>query len=284
MFAAPMTNIVRRIFNYFAEALGARPLLTLFLLLVWGSAFLFGLFQMLLHADGILLFGWNGHEATVFMGGVVCFILILLLWRILTAHKAVERVVVDDFQKNFGALPDAAEVQRLHAQFPSTFLKRLLFIIRNSPYSILLLTATLLTAAVALKVGFELWHDAPPHSWQRFLFVNWPWTIGLLVATVLIYNDIQTLDRLCNLFQMEPSMPAMQRETLVAQFLPLLTPMEYQCFQKKYEENMRNKAVAEQLFISESTVKTHINNMNRKWEQFCREQGVRLPIKAIFRR
>lgn len=279
-----MTNIVRRIFNYFAEALGARPLLTLFLLLVWGSAFLFGLFQMLLHANGILLFGWNGREATVFMGGIVSFILILLFWRIMTAHQAVERVVIDDFHKNFGALPEAAELQSIHAQFPSAFLPRLLFIIRSSPYSTLFLTATLLTAAVALKVGFELWIDAPPHTWQRFLFVNWPWTIGLLVATVLIYNDIQTLDRLCELFRIAPLLPAMRRETLVAQFLPLLTPMEYQCFQKKYEENLRNKAVAEQLFISESTVKTHINNMNRKWEQFCLEQGVRMPIRALFQR
>lgn len=261
--------MIRQVFNFFAEALGARPMLMLFLALTWGAVFVFSLFQTLLHGNGILLFGWNNKQATLFMAGIVGLALLLLIWRIASAQAAVARSIASDAQ---------SEVSK---SLPVAFFPRLLAIIRISPHPILLLTGVLLLASICLKVGYELWYDAPPRSIQYWLFVNMPWTIGMLVLTMLIYNDIQVLNRLKLALKPSSLLSEAQKEHFRALFLTQLTPMELQCFQKKYLENLRNKEIAAQLGIGESTVKTHVNNMNRKWEQMLQSEGIQGSIRTI---
>lgn len=278
-----MFKEISRIYDFFARALGARPALMLLMLLVWGIAYLFGTYRMLIYSSGIHLYGWDALESTKFMSCVVLFVTGILIWRIYTAQAAVDRAVVSDFNTTYGRTPNEMENLILQKRrMPASFLDRLLFIISSSPHSILLLTATLLTASVVLKVSYDLWADAPHKSFQRELFVNMPYIIGLLMATVLIFNDIQVLDRLRQIFRLDIRISGQQKNQFLVAFQTTLTAMENQCFLLKHSSSMRNKEIADQLNISESTVKTHINNINRKWEQFAMTEGIQVPIKALF--
>ncbi|MCC7245076.1 MAG: helix-turn-helix transcriptional regulator [Saprospiraceae bacterium] len=278
-----MRKGIYQIYDYFARALGARPGLMLFLLMVWGIAYLFGTYRMLLYSSGIHLYGWDAFQATLFMSCIVLLLLGILCWRIFTAQAAVDKAVLSDFKNAVGRLPNEMESRILQKQrMPTSFLARLLFIISSSPHSILFLTAALLTASVILKVSYDFWSDAPPKSVQRILFVNMPYIVALTMATVLIFNDIQVLDRLREIFRLDVQISGQQRGLLLAAFQASLTSMENQCLQLKYSTVLRNKEIADQLNISESTVKTHINNINRKWEQFAMAEGIQMPVKTLF--
>ncbi|MBP6811820.1 MAG: hypothetical protein KA138_09885 [Saprospiraceae bacterium] len=277
-----MANITRKIFNYFALGLSTRPGLLLLLLLVWGSAYLFGLLEYLGRCNGLPLFGWDAGQTKYFMGVIVLFILVLIIWRIACLNTILHKALLRDYTIQYGHRPNLEQIDWPDGTLlPGGLIDKLLAIIRISPHALLLLNATLLVAAVVLKTCWELVSDAPAHTFGRFVFVNMPWSISLLVATVLIYSEISVLDRLVEHFRISDQEEEETKKGQLSEFLQMLTAMESQLFQKKFIENQRNKTVASYLNISESTVKTHVNNINRKWNSFSQIKGLKVPLKAF---
>lgn len=275
-----MLKVASKMFDYYAVALGSRPILLLFLSLIWGSAFLFSLLLYLSKGDGLLLFGWNAAQTTFFMGGIVLLMLLILCWRIANADAILRKALIQDYEDRYGHRPGPVEMDLFEKpRLTGNFRDKLLAIIRISPYSLLVLTATLLLASVVLKISWEMLSNVPLNRFERFIFVNLPWSISLGVVTVLIYNEISVLDCLVAHFRTDDEEEKGRSQRLLAEFLLSLTTMENECFQKKFIEIQRNKAIAVNLSISESTVKTHVNNMNRKWDRFCQANGLKMTLK-----
>lgn len=272
----------KKIFDYFADALGSRPALFLFLLLVWGSAFLFGLIHYLSKGAGLPLFGWDARGTTIFMGGIILLILCLMVWRIANVNKILQNALLNDYLARDGQSPRPEHLEQLSAtHLKGNFLERLFHIIRLSPHSLLILNAVLLFAAVSLKVTWDAFAQAHEGIFDKIVFTNMPWATALLVATFLIFNDAKVLKCLIAKYQIGEQPEHQLRHQYFDEFMQNLTAAEGKCFRLKYLDKERNKTIAEALNISESTVKTHINNINKKWDGFCEIRGLQFSLKQV---
>ncbi|MCL6273629.1 helix-turn-helix transcriptional regulator [Muricauda sp. 2012CJ35-5] len=93
--------------------------------------------------------------------------------------------------------------------------------------------------------------------------VNWQWILGLLLAVSVSFN-LYLLNRY----------KKRQKNNRSAQ-LQMLTPQEQKIVQLIMEDKT-NKEIAADLFISHSTIKTHINNLYKKLNVSSRQEVVAL--------
>ncbi len=272
-----------KVFDYFAQALGARPGLLLVMSLLWGFAYLFALLNYLGRTGGLPLFGWDASQTTLVMGVIILSIFGVLVWRIARVNQILKKALLRDYALRYGHSPPPSK----HGggpekdYLPGSFLSKLLAIIRFDPHSTLLMTATFVLTAVTLKICWEILSSAPAQTLGSIVFLNIPWATAFLVATVLIFHESSALDALVAHFRIGDQQEEDARGRLLAEFLLTLTAMENQCFQRKFVGKQRNKEIAAELNISESTVKTHVNNMNKKWGDFSRKHSISMPLSAF---
>lgn len=274
---------LRRRFTYFSAQLGERPALAISLLLVCASFLSYGLIRFVLHGDGLRLFGWNSNQTSVFMGGLMLLSYSVLTWRLMNANKLIKRLVLEEFTKQNGKNPfesDFAEMdsilQRLNIS--GHYFSRNIQTVKLAPEPITAIIIVLLAANIIVIIGYDLLYDPLKES-QGALFSNAPWVIAVLVFIRLIHHDIWIIECLKSHIRSFSSTNNRFIEYHSKQFFILLTPMESKCFKIKYEGDVRNKEIAQALEISESTVKTHINNINRKWEHYAQKHQIKLPLK-----
>lgn len=272
-------NWPKKLFELFAHLLGRRPALLLFLTILWAVVFMYGLIRTLLVGNGVPLFGWEPNNAADFMKILYVLVICLLIYRVFYAQKILDQSILEMFQVEKPAIG-----LNLANRLPGSFWSRLLAILKIAPHSILALTTSLMVASILLKINYELLSNNDPNTFSGQVFVNMPWVMALLVATVLIFNDHHVLEKLKENYIRNRLYEIQNLQEISAVFQQTLTPMEYQVLQYKFQQELRNKEVASQLQISESTVKTHVNNINKKWEQFAATRAIQVPLRAIFRK
>ncbi len=254
---------------YFVKKLGEKPYLVLPFLLLLSFWVCFRLIQFVLIADGGDIFFQIDQvvEAWV-MGFFIGIAGVTLIWRLSVADKILRQIVFDkyreakqlidsDAKKNIRQLAD-----RLKGN-PNLF-KKLLRLVTLAPEAFVTLTVSLAAANILLYVVayFKI---------HEFVYCNFPWAVAAFIGLHLIYNDIWVVESLKKTIDSIPITEFADLLKSVEKFINQLTDTEFKVLRLHYVNGKSIRETAREMDIEETTVRTHVNNINRKWDPYDAE-------------
>lgn len=275
---------MRSIFHFIATHLGARPVLNLSFLAIWAGMLGYGTIRYVQHTDGLLLFNIGPEAAAWMLRFFIAMTVAIFSWRTMTVNRIIQNMAEEAFVQLKGRTPQETEREKLQfllqpilakKKFPARFLE----VVRLMPEPNVGLSLVLMLATIILTLFYEILRNAPDNSVSDLVFANTPWVMILLLFGYLLYHDVWSLECIRKKVLYLSNLAPETSEMYIAKFMQSLTRAETTCFQKKYHDQLRNKEIAAALFVSESAVKTHINNMNKKWDHFATEHGIMLSLK-----
>lgn len=249
-------------------------MLLLAFLAVWAFMLGFSVVQLVLHSDGLLLFNLGPTAAAVLVIICIAVTVAILTWRAMTINRLVDELARKRFFVRYQRVPDSIEWEEMTDKMTPLrvsggLVQHFLGAVRLVPGPNVALSLLLMLLTITLKLLFETLANAPAHSMQHLIFVNTPWIVVVFLFSYLLYHDVWSLEELNQQVERCLFPQPISLEQLRKLFEERLTRTERICVEKKYTGALRNKEIAAGMNISESSVKTHINNINKKWEQFA---------------
>lgn len=207
---------------------------------------------------------------------------LILGWRVAGVNQSLRKIVLGKFRE---ALehddPDAEKKVRQFVgdlNIQGGMLPRLNGLIRLVPEPFVVLTAVFSGACILTYLTYYGLKDACAGLERCFLkevvFPNCPWATLTFVLAWLICNDIWVFEGLERLVMNATGIPPEH----IVHFKRRLTPTELIVFQKRFLEGLSHKETAHILGVSVSTIKTHINKINRKIRKYERDNNLRKSL------
>ena len=273
--------------RFFLTHLGARPMLLLAFLAVWAFMLGVSVVQFVLHSDGLLLFNLGPEAAAALVIICIAVTVSIFTWRTMNINLLVDELARKRFFVRTQRTPDTIEWEEIADKLAPLrvsggLLRHFLGAVRLIPGPNVALSLLLMLLTITLKLLFENLANAPAPSTARLIFVNIPWVVVVFLFSYLLYHDVWSLKELSQQVERCLFPQPVKLEQLRKLFEERLTRTERNCVEKKYTGALRNKEIAAAMNISESSVKTHINNINKKWEQFAANYGPTPALRNIW--
>lgn len=279
---------MKKIFHYFALRFGRRPALLCWALLVLSGLLCFRLVLFVSETDGLRLFGISSRQASWWMAALIFTVLAALGWRLAAVNQSMRKLVVEKYREalHWGDAENEKKIRGFVAEIGirGNLFQRLHKLIRLTPEPFFALLFFLSVANtllyICLKI-FRFWlrHHDPESFWADIFFPNCPWAIATFTFVFLIIHDIWILEQLENRLLALPGGPNFIRH--FQHFREKLTASEFRVLKLWMLENLSQKEIATQTAVSQSTIKTHKNNLNHKWAAYQKENRFPVALKTM---
>ncbi|MCK6693333.1 MAG: LuxR C-terminal-related transcriptional regulator [Thermoanaerobaculia bacterium] len=254
---------------YFVKKLGEKPYLVLPSLLLLSFWVCFRLIQFILIADGGDIFFQIDQvvEAWV-MGFFIGIVGVILIWRLSVADTILRHMVFEKYRKAKQLIDSDAQknIRQLADRLKGNpnLIKKLLRLVALAPEAFVTLTLSLAAANILLYVVayFKI---------HEFIYCNFPWAVAAFIGLHLLYNDIWVVESLKKTIGNIPITEFADLLKLMEKFMNQLTDTELKVLRLHYVNGKSIRETAKDMDIEESTVRTHVNNINRKWDPYDAE-------------
>ncbi|MBP7184834.1 MAG: helix-turn-helix transcriptional regulator [Saprospiraceae bacterium] len=282
------------IFNAFISFIGTIPRLSIAAIMLLVVLISTSLIKYVSLSNGLnVILEFNTYEATIIMSSCIFIILLSVSIRIHNVNKILiyklnkaEHLTTKDLQQDIKLFSIPKNVQSILKEFSfkGNIFSKLKSLVEwhPEPFAILITFLTLIWV-----VGIMIFYSEPTsqlnynHSW---LWRYYPWLTISFVSIYLVVNDYwvvsQTLEitnsmlkiqkkelaysKNSDSFSLNAPSNSSYREEIIDEISERLTITEKIVYQKRIIEKKPLKNIASEMYVSLSTIKTHINNINKK--------------------
>lgn len=277
---------MKKLYNYYVQALGERPTLVLVFLLLVSVLLYYRLVYFVSEAPrGI--FGITLEESTLLMGGAIALVCCVLLWRLTVADQTLRKMVLDKYREAVRLVDSKAKATvrdlagRLGIRI--NLYSKLLRLITLAPEPFIALVFFLAFVNILLYVALRYLPDGPEHSVWEDIYVNTPWAFATLVFIYVIYNDIKIMENLKRLANSITVKKFADFFAHIEKFREQLTRTELNMLDNLIlYQHLSDKEIA--LLIKADTadvIKTHRFNILKKWGQYAANNNIYVPLEKL---
>ncbi|MBP7272755.1 MAG: hypothetical protein KA974_02885 [Saprospiraceae bacterium] len=273
-------------FKKLSQIIGTIPLVAVLIILTLAILIITGLLIHVQHAKGLnIIIEFDNFAATIIMAVMICVIVVILALRINNVNNIIRRKIMAMYRHGrketktstnlagFISEEDTeAALLMTELRMKGNLFSKLAHLVEWHPEPF---TAIILFLTIIWVIQLLVFYGEPrameyQHSW---LWRNTPWLVVTTISLYLIYNDwwvlsevkrfVNSLNTGTQNHQKQTTLPD-QEGNVLGEFVERLTPTEKKVYQMRFIEKRPLKEISAEMNVSLSTVKTHINNINRK--------------------